>query len=452
METICNLFVRYLLELWHLCTEMSPYLLLGFLFAGILKVVIPISWITRYMGHRNPLAPLNAALLGVPLPLCSCGVIPTGISFFKNGAGRGSSVSFLISTPQTGIDSFLVSYSMLGLPFALLRVIAAFATGVAGGWITQWLAQEPDEKESRASAPKPQIKLTTGQKIRQIFRYGFHEFLMDIAFWLIVGIAIAGALSLLIPDDFFTQTIGHEGLSMLLILLASVPLYICATASVPIAAVLLLKGLSPGAALVFLMAGPATNAATITVIRKVLGNRTFWIYLGSISLGALLFGSFINRVLPREWFVLPFQAHHAHEHELLPGWVQTASAIVLMASVGWGYLSRLRHKKKSLNSTAQPVVSSASFVTGIPSPKNPPAFSSKGFQFSAVTQKLELRVTGMTCSHCKASVEMNTRKLKGVSVVVAQPDAQKVTIEGAGFNRAEIIQTIEGLGYRVIQP
>ncbi|RLD62015.1 MAG: heavy metal-associated domain-containing protein, partial [Bacteroidetes bacterium] len=269
---------NYLLELFELTNEMSPYLLLGFFFAGILHVFFKKERIAKYMGGSKIKSAIYATLIGIPLPLCSCGVIPTGISFYKNGASKGSTVSFLISTPQTGVDSILVTYSLLGLPFAIIRPIIALISGVFGGVFTNYYTKS-DVQESSCHLSEANEKIDKKNVFSRFFNYAFVEFLQDISKWLIIGLMVAAFISLVLPDDFFTSYINNSLLSMGIVLLASIPLYVCATGSVPIAAVLLMKGLSPGAALVFLMAGPATNAATITVLGKVMGKKALTSYL-----------------------------------------------------------------------------------------------------------------------------------------------------------------------------
>ena len=283
---------RYFAELWFLLLEMAPWLLLGLIFAGLLKVYFPQKHIDRYLGKSNFKSALNGSILGIPMPLCSCGVIPTGISFYKDGASKGATNSFLISTPQTGVDSIFATYSMLGWPFAILRPIVAFVTGVTGGVLTNWLVK--DKPKPKAASPFADFKIDTGvvsgtqtcsddscgcheprknDKRHSLVRaadYAFVELLQDIAKWLVIGFLAAALISVLIPDDFFSRFQGWGIIEILLVLAASVPIYICATGSIPVAAVLLMKGVSPGAALVFLMAGPATNVATMTVLGKTI--------------------------------------------------------------------------------------------------------------------------------------------------------------------------------------
>ncbi|WP_068473880.1 permease [Saccharicrinis aurantiacus] len=430
---------QFFQELISITNEMAPYLLLGFFFAGVLKVWFPQKWINRYMGKNNLMSVINTALLGIPLPLCSCGVIPTGISFYKNGASKGSSVSFLISTPQTGVDSVLVSYSLLGLPFAIIRVIVALITGVLGGVLTNAI----DKEEKIEVAPIKSGTKKTDHSLGRVLKYGFNEFLMDIAKWLIIGLLIAAALATIIPDNFFIQYINNEPLSMLMVLLASIPLYVCATASVPIAAILMMKGLSPGAALIFLMAGPATNAATITVIKKVFGNKTLFSYLFSIIGGAIAFGFLINHFLPSEWFSIAQNEHMHHNHEMLPFWFKILSSLTLVGLVIYGYIKR--HKKN--NSYSAPITNN----TSINITNNKPNFNPQQMNFVGISKTAEYSVTGMTCSHCKANVEKNLKQKDGVSTVSANPQKNTVIVTGTSINDDMVKETVNSLGYSYVK-
>ncbi len=296
MKLIGNFFT----ELWLLFTEMSPYLLFGFLFAGILHIFMQKEKVGKMLNGNNVRSVMNATFLGIPLPLCSCGVIPAGLSFHKNGASKGATFSCLISTPQTGVDSVLVTYSLLGLPFAIIRPVVALVTGVFGGVTANIFTKKEQRVGNRKPVAMPEKK--AGGKIKKVFVYGFYELIQDISKWLIIGLLLAALLAVAIPDDFFTQYVHLPWLNIFVVLLASVPLYVCATGSVPIAAVLLMKGLSPGAALVFLMAGPATNIATLTVLWRELGKKTTLVYLATIIGGAVLFGLLIDWLLPASWF------------------------------------------------------------------------------------------------------------------------------------------------------
>lgn len=415
--------IDFFKEFWMLTKEMAPYLLLGFLFAGILHVYFKSKGITRYLGKNNFSSALNASVLGIPLPLCSCGVIPTGVSLYRNGASKGSALSFLISTPQTGVDSILVTYSLLGLPFAIVRPIVAFITGVFGGFFSAY-AKGHNEKSMNEQTMETNT-YPHRNKLYRIFRYGFVDFLQDIVKWLFIGLILAALLSLLIPDNFFQDTIQSDLLGMLFLLLVSVPLYVCATASVPIAAVLILKGLSPGAALVFLMAGPATNIATITVLRSVFGNKTMLAYLLTITSGAILAGLAIDNFLPREWFTsyISSSMMHGHEQHILPLWFMQVSGVILIGLMLFGLYQRyFRHKLITSKKDVQ---------------------SEKHIDMEKI-----VLVNGMDCNHCKMNIEKNLAALKGVENVNANIQSGEVKISGNEIDLAQVKLKVEELGYK----
>ncbi|MCB8995517.1 MAG: permease [Bacteroidales bacterium] len=417
--------LRFGSELVKLTVEMAPYLLLGFLFAGILYAWFPNHKMVKYLGKNNSSSVFNAALLGVPLPLCSCGVIPTGISFYRNGASKGSTVAFLISTPQTGADSIMVTWSLLGWPLAVLRPVIALVTGMLGGLLTNFSENRSSKKNQK---PREEPKIIKPEKvgIMEMLRYAFVDFLQDIVKWLTIGLLIAALMAVIIPEDFFLRYLSNDYLSMLIILVASIPLYVCATGSVPIAAVLMMKGLSPGAALVFLMAGPATNAATISVIGNTMGRKTLFTYLFSIISGALFFGILINEFLPRDLFINAISHIHngVHSHEILPHWFQVGSAILLALLMINGllrlYVPSLYRKSKNI--VEPEIINTMNFKT--------------------------IMVEGMTCNHCKMTVENNLKKIPGVSKVNADPVTGKVTLEGDSLNLSEAEKTVNDLGYK----
>jgi uncharacterized membrane protein YraQ (UPF0718 family)/copper chaperone CopZ len=407
---------------------MAPYLMLGFIFAGLLHLLFPKKRVRKYMGQNNFRSIFNAALLGVPLPLCSCGVIPTGISFYKHGASKASTVSFLISTPQTGVDSIFVTYSMLGLPFAIIRPVVAFITGLLGGLVTKKIDPEKASAVQESNENSDELPKGFFPRVKEMFRYSFIDFLQDISNWLIIGLLIAALISVLVPDDFFADKIPNDFLGMLVILVISIPVYICATASVPVAAVLMLKGLSPGAALVLLMAGPATNAATITMIAKVLGKKSLIGYLGAIITGALLSGLIIDYFLPAEWFrVSEHFSHIGHDHSsMMPAWLKIGSAIILTLLIINGYIQKYLNIRK---------MSSISI--------NPSGFSAENIQ--------TLEVGGMTCNHCKENVENSIKSVKGVDDVSVDLTTGKVNITGKSFDLDKIKTGIESIGYKIVK-
>jgi len=424
-------------ELIYLFNEMAPWLLLGLVFAGLLKVYFPQKHIDKYLGNPNFKSALNASLLGIPMPLCSCGVIPTGISFYKNGASKGATNSFLISTPQTGIDSIFATYSMLGWPFAVLRPFVAFVTGVAGGVITNiFVKEKPKPKikpvfagmrmDTRAGKTDPvacsgdscgchEPENNKRLSLVQAANYAFVELLQDIAKWLILGFLFAALISVILPDDFFSSFHGYGLIEIFVVLAASVPVYICATGSIPIAAVLLMKGVSPGAALVFLMAGPATNVATMTVLGKTMGRKSLIAYLSSIIGGAVLFGLLTNWLIPSEWILGKIAHIHGNgEHEMIPRWVQVGASVILVVSMIAGYF--IERYQKSVKT--------------------------KTMDFTI------LKVEGMTCSHCEASVTRNLLNMEGIEEVHADKNKSEVLVKGKKIDLEAIEKTISGLGYQ----
>ncbi|MDR1809869.1 MAG: permease, partial [Prevotella sp.] len=325
--------MNYMTPFISLLNEMSPYLLLGFLIAGILKVFVPKEKYIRYLAQPDFRSVFGAALAGIPLPLCSCGVIPTGMGLRKEGASKGATAAFLISTPQTGVDSIAATCSMMGLPFALLRPLAAFVTSLFGGFFVNRF----DKSVSVAgNLPTEAVSEYTGKnKVVQALHYSFVEMIQDIGKWLLIGIFAAGLIAVFVPDDFFTANLNNPLLNMLIVLLISIPMYTCATGSIPLAAVLMMKGLSPGAALVFLMAGPATSFATMTVVGKVLGKKTLAVYMASIVGGAIVFGLLLDYLLPASWFGVEKMNHnlmHAHSHEAF-SWFNSSCSILLVGLI-----------------------------------------------------------------------------------------------------------------------
>jgi uncharacterized membrane protein YraQ (UPF0718 family) len=302
--------INYITPFILLLNEMSPYLLLGFLFAGLLKAYVPKEKYIRHIAKPNFRSVLWATLSGIPLPLCSCGVIPTGISLHREGASKGATVAFLTSTPQTNIHSIAATYSLLGLPFAIIRAFAAFITGLTGGitantWDKTVLKNNMENKcENTDSKPKNRIFIA--------LHYGFVSMLQDIGKWLIIGIFIAGLLAIFLPETLFSTYLNNPLLNIIIVLAIALPTYTCAIGSIPMVAVLMMKGLSCGAAFVFLMAAPVTSIASMTVIGKSLGKRTLLIYIGNIVVSALLIGLTIDYLLPASWFSVGIINQHLH--------------------------------------------------------------------------------------------------------------------------------------------
>ncbi|MFQ6062355.1 MAG: SO_0444 family Cu/Zn efflux transporter [Methanosarcinales archaeon] len=335
-------------EIWWILYEAAPYLLFGFFVAGILYIFIPKEKITKYLGDGNYRSILNASLIGIPLPLCSCGVVPTAISLRKSGASKGATMSFLISTPETGIDSIMITYALLDPIMTIFRPIAAFATATISGILENTFSiSTPNIKNNPScncicgTEHDAEKSHSFKEKIFIGLKYAYVDLLGDISKWLIIGIIIAGIISYAVPDSFIQNYIGYGFKSMIIMLLIGVPMYICASASTPIAAVLIAKGISPGAAFVFLLTGPATNAATLSVLQKFFEKRSILIYLASISVCAILFGLLLNQIYL--WLGLSDpSAIVGHASEVLPQIVKISAIILLIPLMIYGIYKELK--------------------------------------------------------------------------------------------------------------
>ena len=332
-------------ECWQVFKEAAPFVLFGFFAAGLLKVLIPEKVIVKHLGGNGFRSVFKASLFGVPLPLCSCGVIPVAVGLRKQGASKGATASFLVSVPETGVDSVAITWALLDPLMTIIRPISAFLTALVTGSLINLLPEKNRTFESRGSAgccsaDFGQTTRPTHQKpilirLKNGVVYAFTDLLKDIGGWLLLGILIAGIISYCVPVDFVDRYLGGEYSSLLIMLIIGIPLYICASASTPIAAALVMKGLSPGAALVFLLAGPATNAATMTVIAKHLGKATTIAYVATIAICSLTAGWFVNRIYA--WFsidVLDWASHFVHGEE---PWIYLVSALVLAGLLLWNY-------------------------------------------------------------------------------------------------------------------
>jgi hypothetical protein len=319
---------------------MAPWLLFGFFAAGVLSVFFAPAYIYKHMGKPGLKSIIKAALLGVPLPICSCGVIPVTASLKKQGAGKGAAASFLISTPQTGLDSLFATYSMLGWVFAVVRPVTAFITGIFGGLlIEKFGTRDTKENDSENNNPAPE-KNNSEQRPRgfkaviKIFQYGFGKLLGDISNALLVGLLLAALIQLLVPADFGAKYLQSNWIAMPAMLVFGIPLYVCSTASIPIALSLIVKGISPGAALVFLISGPATNIATITTMSKVLGKKSVVIYIISVAAGAIAAGLILNLFDIK----LPLVEIMRHKGKMELTILHQISGVILLALIAFSYL------------------------------------------------------------------------------------------------------------------
>lgn len=437
-SSVPDLLFGILISSWEVFVEAAPYLIFGFAVAGILNVLVPDQKIVDYLGASagKIRSVINASLAGLPLPLCSCGVIPAAMSIRKRGANRGATLSFLISTPETGVDSIAVTYALLDPLMAVFRPLAALVTAVLAGLADNLLIGEEPEKsgskkpeksgkkveilaastivgvsaacskcnspscncgtpevpekevnpalntmpsktthlelktgsgegikplilshamhvpESKTSScgcdhcgqekngplPDKRIKKSIKEEFLQGLKYSFIELPGEISKWMLIGILLAGIISYAVPEALIQDYLGGGLGSMMVMLFVGIPLYICATASTPLAASLVAKGMSPGTAFVFLLAGPATNAATITMVARFLGKRSAALYVGVISLCALGSGILLD------WLYLKLginaTATLGSAEELLPESIKIGFAVLLLPLMLYGIIRR----------------------------------------------------------------------------------------------------------------
>ncbi|MCB5162797.1 SO_0444 family Cu/Zn efflux transporter [Marinomonas algarum] len=326
--------------------ESAPWLLLGLVMAGLLKVFVPMSWMNQQLGGHGLKSTVKAALFGAPLPLCSCGVIPAAIGLRRAGASKAATTSFLVSTPETGVDSISVSYVLLGPFMAIVRPIAAMSSAILAG-----LLVGKEEKQVVSGSENTSIEGCCSQSVAPVTSgssccssrtskpsegvlkktqaglvYAATEMLDDTAVWLVTGLVFAALIQTYVPDGFLASW-GNGLLAMLVMMMISVPMYICATASTPVAAGLLLAGVAPGAVLVFMLAGPATNIATLGVVAKELGKRALVGYLGGVLGGALIFGYLVDIAVMH--FNIAIVPQIGPEHELTPVWLTVSTGALL---------------------------------------------------------------------------------------------------------------------------
>lgn len=411
-----NYLNEFLSSFLSLALEMAPYLLLGFFIAGVLHVWIPRHLYLPKIAKPNLKSVFWATLFGIPLPICSCAVIPTAIALHREGASKGASVSFLISTPATGVDSILATYSLLGLPFAILRPVAAIFTSILGGVFTNRFTDNDVKKNStdEMTSKKEEKKLEGfWKKILETIRFGFLEMLPNLAKWLFIGIALGALVNVFIPDDFFSFLRPYPFLCMLLVLLFSMPMYTCAFGSIPLALSLIDKGITPGAALVLLMAGPATSVASMLVVGRAFGKKTLLAYLASIAFGALFFGFIVDTFFMNEFLETIRFSNFIAEHDSSKIWFNILSLGILLLFLGIPKFKSIIHKKEK---------------------------SKMARCFN---------VNGMNCNHCKMSVEKAVGALSGVTSVEANLSQKCVFVEGT-FEETMLQKAISDAGFEFL--
>lgn len=347
---------------WNLVMESAPWLLLGYFIAGVIKQVIPSEWVQKQLAKPGLMSITKGAFIGAPLPLCSCGVIPTALAVRKAGASKGATASFLVATPETGVDSIAFSYAMLGPVFAIARPIGALISAVVAGVLVNSFDSEDELVEAKTeskcccSGKKQAAELveppSLGERFVQAVQYGYGRMISDTAKWLFIGLVAATLVTAFVPQSFFLQW-GDGVVAMFIMVIIGLPMYICATASTPVAASLLYAGISPGAALVFMLTGPATNIATMGVIKEQLGIRSLIAYLVGVIVTAIGAGMVLNQAYAIMGWELELGALTHGEEAVL--WRQLAAiALSLLVARVWlkGMIAKLRTPESGVGVSA----------------------------------------------------------------------------------------------------
>lgn len=415
-----KLLEKFAGETFRLFIEISPYLILGFFFAGLLHTLLGEKYIQKHFAKSGLWSTIKAAVFGIPLPVCSCAVIPLAESLRKDGASKSSTMAFLVSTPSSGVDSIMATYALMGPVYAVFRPIASFLSGILVGIVTHL-------KGGEKAAPAP-VRETgnnkTGKKksLKEIFVYGFKVIPSEISKWLVIGVVIGGAISAVVPADFGAKyLLGSSVLNYAVILLISIPLYVCATGSIPIAASLIAKGVLPGAALALLIAGPATNSVTISFVYKKMGKRVAFLYVLSIIVvsvfSGLIFDALWKNIGSEAEFVTAGSGH-------LPHSIKIASAVAMIIIF---FIS-----KYDLN-------------------------LAKRFKFSGRDQMEKekniqshtISVPDMTCQHCKMKITGALEQMPEIQSVSINLESKEIAVDaGINIDRQKIIDRIKQEGYQ----
>jgi len=360
---------------FHLLLESSVYVIFGLIISGLMRIFLSPASVAKHLGKGRFISVFKAAFLGIPLPLCSCGVLPAAVSLKKQGANNGATAAFLISTPESGIDSIAITYALLDPVMTIARPIVAFFSAITAGISENLFHKQNDQERVHPNLICPIDGCCDGQdcspkehrrhhsfleKIKTGLIYAFTDVWGDIASWFAVGLLLAGMITTFIPDEAISRYLGGGLPSMLIMLAVGIPLYICATASTPIAAALILKGVSPGAALVFLLAGPATNVTSITVLLGILGKRATAIYLTTIALSAVMFGLILDQFYALSG--LSAKAVVGQAAEFMPYWAKWTGAVILLLlsakpifrSIQAGFKSKVTGRHAGLNKSISP--------------------------------------------------------------------------------------------------
>ncbi|WP_163836257.1 SO_0444 family Cu/Zn efflux transporter [Spartinivicinus ruber] len=347
-------------QFWLLLTESAPWLLLGFFIAGLIKVFIPPKWIEKHLKGQHFSSVIKAAVIGAPLPLCSCGVIPAAIGVRRAGASKGATTAFMVATPETGVDSVSLSYAMMGPVMAIARPIAAIFSALVSGLLVNLFERKSKADEvllnnskcgsccgqknnanSQSSCGNQPSKLSIYHKLLAATKFATTDLLADTAGWLLIGLLGAALITSYVPQTFLLEW-GNGVIAMMFMVLISIPMYICATASTPLAASLMLAGISPGTALVFMLAGPATNIATLGVIGRELGKRSLVACLVGVIGTAIFCGLVLDASINYFGWTMVLAGSQEHHSQGI-GW-ETIMALLLVALMIRVYWQKIRRQ------------------------------------------------------------------------------------------------------------
>lgn len=423
------MILDFLYEIYILSLEMAPYLMIGLIFVAILNMYMTKEFVKKQIGDNSMWSIFKAALFGVPLPLCSCGVIPTTVYMADSKASKGAVTSFLISTPQTGIDSIVATYGMMGPIIGIFRPILALIMGVLGGIFINTTVKETPKKNKnvslnvlKSSDTKPLLttKRSFSTRAKASLKYAFQDFLDDIVVEFLIGLVIAGAISYFLPADFLAGSGLKSGiLGMLIMIAVGVPMYVCATASIPIAVSLMLKGFSPGVAFVFLAVGPATNAASIGILSKSLGKKLITYYLFILIIMAIASGYLLDFVFAYTGIdpITQLAMHTHHDHSgIIPYGLQIPLAVI------FGVLVLFSLYRK---------------------------YGVKMFKKEVKDNRKFIKINGMTCNHCVATVTNALKKVENLVNPEVNLSEGKAYYEG-DLDVSILKDAIEKCGYEVV--
>ncbi len=424
-----EIVLQILVASWAMLGEMSPYLLLGFFVAGLLSVAVSPQWVERHLGQNGLSEVVKGSLVGVPLPLCSCGVLPVGASLRRHGASKGATTAFLLSTPQTGVDSIAVTWALLGPVVAIIRPVAAFVTGIVGGALVQigdsngsTTHAAPDARRNDRGPRLLRARDDSGNLFVRAIRYGFITLPRDIGRALVIGLLLSGIIAAFFGPHSLDGLLGGGVLPYLIAIGVGIPLYVCATASTPIAASLIGAGLSPGAALVFLITGPTTNGAALTTLLRVLGRRAVGIYLVTVIVCALATGVIVDTVLGPDGLMLPQAGavSSAHAHHLQTGvfGLREFCSLALIAVLVFALWPRRRHEHMEDNTMAE--------------------------------NRLILTIKGMRCNGCVESVSRTITECAGVDGVSVDLGAARAIVTGSNLDTSILCSEVTTLGFECL--